>query len=183
MVQQRRLEADADTGRDRLGKPLAVYTTRMSAVLVIVTAVILGLSGGGVLGAADPISNALVGSDDEGIYAVVGWGLMLAGAATMAWGVFLLGRKFEVRRQGVRYTRRRRVRELRWDEIDAIRVRKTVVYYRGAKQRVLWEVDFDAGDSSIHLDSAFLRHISSVTELVQLLKAASGKEVELPPLV
>ena len=183
MVQQRRVEADADTGHDPLGKPLATYTTGRSAVLVIVLAVILGLGGGAVLGAADQISTAVVGSRDEGLYAVAGWVLMLGGAGTMAWGVLLLGRRLEVRRKGVRYVRRRRVQELRWDEIADIRVRKITIYYRGAKQGVRWEVDFDAGARSIYLDSTFLRHIPRVTELVQLLETASGKRVELPPLV
>jgi hypothetical protein len=162
---------------DLLGKALATYSSVRSGVLLVIAAVILGLGGGAVLGAAGRLAYDLADSRDDRPYTYVGWGMTLTGTLVMAAGVLQFGRRLEVRQKGVRFRRRQRVQELRWDEVYDIIVRKTVTRDRNGVIRVNWDVEIYAYDDAIYLRPAFLRRISSVSELINMLKVASGKDV------
>src|SRR5437764_11130509 len=103
MPEKHRKEAVADAGSDPLGKPLATYTARKSATLLLVAAAILGLSGGCVRGASGRLAESLADSPDDKPYALVGWGLMIGGSVAVAAATLQLGKKFEIRRKGVRF--------------------------------------------------------------------------------
>ena len=183
MAEKRTRPAEPDAKSDRLGKPLARYTSTVRSIVLIVLAVILGLSGGAVVGGADALAWNLAQSQDGLPYAIVGWVLVATGGGMVACGVWFLGRSFEIRRKGVRFTSGPNVTELRWDEIDHIDVHKTIIYYRGARQGERWEIFIHGGIYTIHLTPSFLKLVRSVTEVVSLLKLHSGKEIEMPPLV
>jgi hypothetical protein len=171
--------AEADADRDPLGKPLARYGTRIKAILFIVIAVLLGLAGGGVMGASKQLARSLAGSHEDTLYIVMSWVMLAVAVASVAYGVYHLGQSFEIRRGGVRFTRRRAVAELRWEEIFDIQVFRTDIHYRGAKQRVDWEIFIHGIPGQIHLTTAFLHMVPSVTALVGLLKKYSGKEAHM----
>jgi hypothetical protein len=171
---------DDDGSRDPLGKPLARYSTTLKAVMLIVVAVVLGLSGGGVLGASKALARYLAESEEDTAYVVVAWGFILVGMGVIAYGVYGLGRSFEVRRKGVRLRDHGTVTELHWDEISRIDVHKTDVYYRGAKTGERWEVYVHGGRDTIYLSSTFLKMVPSVRELVNLLKMHCRQEVTHP---
>lgn len=171
---------DAEGSRDPLGKPLARYSTTLKAAMLIAVAVVLGLSGGAVLGASRALARSLAESDEDTAYVVVAWGFILVGMGVVAYGVFGLGRSFEIRRKGVRLRDHGEVTELLWDEISLIDVHKTDVYYRGAKTGERWEVYVHGGHDTIHLSSTFLKMVPSVRELVNLLKMHCRKEVTFP---
>jgi hypothetical protein len=168
--------AEADADLDPLGKPLARYGTRTRAILFIVLAVLLGLAGGGVMGASKQLARALADSHEDTLYTVISWVMLAVAVPSVAHGVYHLGKSFEIRRKGVRFTRRRTVAELRWDEIFEIQVFRTDIYYRGAKQRVDWEILIHGIPGQIHLTTSFLHLVPSVTALISLLKQNSGKE-------
>jgi hypothetical protein len=171
---------DGEGSRDPLGKPLARYSTTLKAVMIIVVAVVLGLSGGAVLGASRALARYLAESEEDTAYVVVAWGFILVGVAVIAYGVFGLGRSFEIRRKGVRHRDHGTVTELLWDEIYRIDVHKTDVYYRGAKTGERWEVHVHGGRDTIYLSSTFLKMVPSVRELVSLLKMHCRQEA-IPP--
>jgi hypothetical protein len=174
-----RPDAD-DSSRDPLGKPLARYSTTFKAVMLIIVAVVLGLSGGGVLGGSKALAEYLAESQEDTAYVFVGWGFILVGMPVIAYGVFGLGRSFEVRRKGVRFRDHGTVTELLWDEISQIDVHKNDIYYRGAKTGERWEVFIHGGRDTIHLSPIFLKMVPSVRELANLLKMHCRQEVTLP---
>jgi hypothetical protein len=182
MAEKRAKERDRDASSDPLGKPLARYSTNGRSVMLVVVAVVLGLSGAATLGGAEALAWRLADSTDGTPYVIVGWALMLAGAGTVAWGVYYYGRSFEVRRKGVRFSRRGSVTELRWDQIEHIEVQRTIILYRGRPTgRYRWEI-FICGWDTIHLTPSFLQLVRSVTELVSILKVQSGRPIDIPPL-
>ncbi len=181
MAGRRTMESAPDSGCDRLGKSLATYSSHRSGILTLIGAVIAALTGAFVLGDAGRLAHKLAESDEDTLFRVAGWALMIVGSLAAGAGVLQLGRRFEVRRKGVRFARRSVVQELRWDEIDDIQVRKTITWVKG--QRIIsWEIELIGDSDTIYLNEFFLRQISSVTELVSLLKNVSGKEIDLPPL-
>jgi hypothetical protein len=178
---KRAQEAKARTDRDRLGKPLASYGTSAKATAFILLAVIAGLGGGAAVGASNRLAAVLANHPDGTPYAVVGWCSVALGMVSVAYGVFHLGQSFEIRRKGLRLRRRRGATEMTWDEVDHIEVFKTNIYYRGAKQRVDWEVFIYGRWDTIHLTTSFLHLVPSVVALVGLLRLHSGKHIDLPP--
>jgi hypothetical protein len=168
--------AEVDADLDPLGKPLARYGTRTRAIVFIVLAVLLGLAGGGVMGASKQLAWSQAGSREDTLYIAMSWVMLAIAVPSVAHGVYHLGKSFEIRRKGVRFTRRRAVAELRWDEIFEIQVFRTDIYYRGAKQRVDWEIFIHGIPGQIHLTTSFLHLVPSVTALISLLKLNSGKE-------
>jgi hypothetical protein len=182
MAPKRKPRPEPDLDQDRLGKQVARYGTNRKAIMLMVTAGVLGLSGGAVRANAEGLAWALADSHEGTAYTFTGWCLLVAGMAVMFVGVLAFGQFFEIRRKGVRFARRRSVTELRWDQVEDIQVHKTVTIVKGSKH-VYWDVCiYGEKDKTIHLKSGFLKLVPSVTELVQLLKQVSGKEVELPPL-
>jgi hypothetical protein len=177
MAVKRTPDAAADNLPDLLGKPLAAYTARGSGLLTLAAALILGVGGGAAIGAAGRLAYALAESLDGGPYRFVGWCMVVLGMAAAAAGVLQFGRRFEVRQKGVRFRRRRVVQEIRWDEMYDIIVRKEKYRVRGGAIVERWEIDLLGYDDAIYLKAAFLRQIPSVTELVSMLKAVSGKEI------
>jgi len=172
---------DLEPGEDQLGKLLARYGSNMKAIMLIVVALVLGLSGGAVRGAGEWLARNLADSNDSGPYTLVGWGLMITGAFAVSWGVLGLGRSFEIRKYGVRFSRRRDVTELSWEQVEDVQVHKTVVRTRYGTQ-VQWDVYIYGRSDTIHLAWSFLQLVPSVSELINVLKATSGREIELPPL-
>jgi hypothetical protein len=168
--------AEADANLDPLGKPLARYGTRKKAIIFIVIAVLLGLAGGGMMAASKRLARALADSHEDTLYTLMSWVMLVVAVAGVAYGVYHLGQSFEVRRKGVRFTRRRAVAELRWVEIFDIQATRTAVYYRGVRHRVDWEIFIHGIPGLIHLTTSFLHLVPSVTALLSLLKQGTGKE-------
>jgi hypothetical protein len=181
MTRKQEAERESDA-EDPLGKPLARYGTNSKAFMLMVTAAVLGLSGGVVVVNADWFALRFAESQESTAYRFVGWILLVLGMLTMAWGVWGYGRYFELRRKGVRFTRRQGTTELRWNEVESILVNKTVTVVRGART-VNWEISIYGGEESIYLSPGFLRLVPSVSELLTLLKAVSGVEVILPEML
>ncbi len=179
MVEKRKRAAEPDPGQDPLGKPVARYSSNGRALVLVATAVILGLIGGWLLGAAGPLASALLETPDGRPYAVVGWALILVALPVMAYGVFRLGDVFEIRRRGVRFAEGRRVTELSWDEVWEIEVLKEVVRYKGTR-RTYWDIHIRGMPEMIYLNRRFLQQVPNVTTLVSLLRTHSGKEVQMP---
>src|SRR5262245_14242464 len=125
MAEKRTRGPSSAPERDKLGKLFESYGTNVKAILLIVTAVMFGLGGGVILGASNFLAWRLAESTDGTPYALLGGVLMAIGPPVMAFAVYQFGRRFEVRRKGVRLVHRINVTELFWDEIDLIQVHKT----------------------------------------------------------
>jgi hypothetical protein len=176
MARKQKQVEEADEGPDLLGKPIAKYGTGPKALTFIIIAVVIGLIGGGLIGGGDEISFALNENPDGTLYRFMGWVLVVLGMLSVAYGVFHLGQRLEIRRQGLRYTRRRKTIQLRWDEVFDIEIFQTHIYYRGVKQRTDWEIYISGYTGKIHLTKSFLHLIRSIPAVIGLLKHHSGHD-------
>jgi hypothetical protein len=179
MADLHKRERNAEYDHDPLGKSLAVYGSNSKSIMLMVIGIVLGLTGGAVVRTSDHLAHRLAESRETTAFDFAGWGMIVCSMGAMAWGVLGYGSFFEIRRKGDRYSRRSIVTEMMWKEVQDIQVQKKVVVYRGGRH-VYWEVDLYGMVETIHLSPGFLRLVSSVTELVQLLKQVSGIEVILP---
>lgn len=182
MAEKRTRGPSSAPERDKLGKLFESYGTNVKAILLIVTAVMFGLGGGVILGASNFLAWRLAESTDGTPYALLGGVLMAIGPPVMAFAVYQFGRRFEVRRKGVRLVHRINVTELFWDEIDLIQVHKTTHVDQTGRRtgRIDWDISINGLTDEIHLSPTFLRMVPSVHGLVSLLKMHCRQEINLP---
>lgn len=170
---------------DPLGKPLATFSTAQKVLTAYIGAVVIAVVGLLLLILAGAVARTLAGwmlgpgqgGDSPTPYQFLG-GLLLVGALGLAVYAFLMaGRRFEVRRGGVRYIVGRRRQEMTWDAMEDIVVTKFETLDMNAMVkpvRVEWEIVLQSNDDTIILSKTLLNNVSNIHGLLSLLKMHSS---------
>lgn len=160
--EKEREEDEQDPSLDPLGKPIAEFSsTKQSVSLMIGAVVVVGLG----------IFLILKDTKDE-MHLFFG-GLAILVALVMAgWGFTQAGKKLEVRRKGIRYTKGRTKIQMRWKDISDIQIVKTYVGSQGSTN-IEWDITIN-GKKTIHLPNRFLSLVPDKGSLIHLMKINSG---------
>lgn len=163
--------------RDRLGKRLDVYSTRQAAIKLWIGAGIVAVVGLCVVADAKPLAERIgrftMGKDavvNPKPYAVMGWCLVAVGVFTAAYAFFNSGRKFEIRKRGIRYSSAWKRREMKWGEIISWNVTRHVVIDLNTVSKTEVpsgvEIHICSEDDSIHLSRTFMALVSDPEWLI-----------------
>jgi uncharacterized RDD family membrane protein YckC len=178
-----RKQRDDDSDDDPLGKLLQRHQVSLAAVLVV-SGVFL-LVGLGLLVFAltrDPYSLTFL---------LIGMALLLLSVVMLGMNVFNVGRRFELRKLGVRFVESGIVTELLWSDIAEVVVNRTDDTYLGVASvrrrsadaadlsgpltKMEWDVTIVGHDGrSIRLRPMFLRTVSDPKKLISQLRLRAG---------
>ncbi len=171
--------AKSTAGRDPLGKLLARYHGYSKGLLLLGVAAGVAVLGLAVVFNAGRISRALFDNEQlHGVYAGIGWALVLAAAMCAALSPTYLTQAFTVHKKGVRHVCWFRTRELYWDEIAQIDIHKVSVLSAGGGRgrHSSYTITFEA-DVPIQLKPGFLAVINAFA-LIQVLKLHGDRPIE-----
>lgn len=177
----------ARKSRDPLGKTLESYSTNQKTMRLWIGAGVLAIIGLWVVVKAEAIAIAhgrFMAGDGAVInvplYSVMGWCLIAVAVFVAGYAWFNAGRRFEVRRRGVRYRNGRKVQEMTWDEVATWNLTRHYIVDLNSMNPTEVpngiEIVIHSKDDSIYLSKTFLALIQDEEWLINTITKYANVE-------
>ena len=180
---KRRKPQPTNGSGDPLGKLIQQFGVNPAEVLV--TFAILAVIGGGI------VAYALSREPDSLTWLLIGGAVLLMAGVLLVTNLLNLGRRLELRKDGVRFTESGAVTEFGWNEIVAVEVNRLDDTYLGVASvqkrstdavnpsspltKTEWDVTLRAHDDrTIRLRPTFFRIVPDPKKLISQLRLGAG---------